>query len=71
MEQKAWVYDDDNVAKKYLDHKGKRKILLWCYTGLGTEKKERETRTTYKGKEMKRSSNYDSQLEKKHKSIYI
>ena len=42
-DRKIWLYDDDDVAKMYFDHKGKRKILLWCYTGLGSKKKERET----------------------------
>ena len=50
--RKIWLYDDDDVAKMYFDHEGKRKILLWCYTGLGSKKKERETLITYKGKEI-------------------
>ena len=77
--RKIWLDDDDDdVAKMYFDHEGKRKILLWCYTGLGSKKKERETLITYKGKEMKRSQLKKAeevdeiyhQLEKKHKSTF-
>ena len=35
---KIWLCDDEDLDKMYLEHKNKKKIMLWCYTGVGGKK---------------------------------
>ena len=38
--RKIWLCDDEDVQKMYYEHRNKKKIMLWCYTGLSSKSKD-------------------------------
>ena len=66
--KRCWLYTDDDLKEMYEKHKGKRELLLWCYSHKIASSKSAAVRTPVqlKGSEKKavRSSNYDKHTNK-------
>ena len=62
--RRIWLCDDGDIEKMYSEHNKKKKIMLWCYTGPSSKKRETVPPKSGKMEDAPvRKSIYDSQLE--------